>query len=283
MAESWYAEGRYVVSPHNYAPEVRQGLDLPPDGRVTIFDGTIRKVLMMPGARARVADTVRLGEMLAELGITESLLIVQWRGDTQPVELELEAARALLARNLPINFTVATDVAMTDQWKLAVDCPRDVGARMIDIMLPATDGMIRQAGTTREGVLERMDEVFAYAHEQKLTPAFTLADAARCDLEFLVQLCNHALALGAVRFDLSDSAGTMSPDAMRYFIRTLRGRLTRAVPITVHVHDDFGLATASAVAATTAGALPEASVTGASYRSGFAALEEVALALEALY
>jgi isopropylmalate/homocitrate/citramalate synthase len=70
---------------------------------------------------------------------------------------------------------------------------------------------------------------------------------------------------------------------MMYFMRTYRSRLSAPTPITMHTHDDFGMATASTIAAVLAGASPDVALNGVSYRSGFAALEEVVLALDVLY
>ena len=100
---------------------------------------------------------------------------------------------------------------------------------------------------------------------------------------YLVDKSNEALAHGATRLELADSYSSLSPEGMKTVVRRLRSQLTRPVPLTVHIHNDFGLATAGAIAAVTAGAHPDVSVNGVSYRSGFAALEEVVVSLELLY
>ena len=89
--------------------------------------------------------------------------------------------------------------------------------------------------------------------------------------------------IGTLRLDLMDSTSSLGPEAMKVFIRRYRSHLIRDVPVTMHVHDDFGLATAGAIAAATAGASPDVSVAGVSYRAGFAPLEEVVTSLEVLY
>jgi isopropylmalate/homocitrate/citramalate synthase len=111
----------------------------------------------------------------------------------------------------------------------------------------------------------------------------TVANCARRGFDGMVAASNVAIAAGAARIDLMDSTSALSPEAMKLFVRAYRGRLAAPVPITMHTHDDFGMATAGTIAAVTAGASPDVSLNGVSYRSGFAALEEVALALEVLY
>ena len=96
-------------------------------------------------------------------------------------------------------------------------------------------------------------------------------------------MSNEAIRFGATRMDLIDSTSSLAPEAMKVFVRRYRAALVADVPVTMHVHDDFGLATAGAIAAATAGASPDVSVAGVSYRAGFAPLEEVVTSLEVLY
>jgi isopropylmalate/homocitrate/citramalate synthase len=111
----------------------------------------------------------------------------------------------------------------------------------------------------------------------------TIAQCGRRDFEGMVALSNEAIKAGVRRLDLMDSTSALSPQAMYHFVRTYRSRLVKPTPMTMHTHDDFGMATAGTVAAVLAGASPDVALNGVSYRSGFAALEEVVLALDVLY
>lgn len=93
---------------------------------------------------------------------------------------------------------------------------------------------------------------------------------------------NVGLREGADRIDISDSYSSLGPEAMKLFVSSLRSGLERPVPLSMHTHNDFGLANASAIATACSGAYPDVAVNGISYRSGFASLEEVVVALELL-
>ena len=131
--------------------------------------------------------------------------------------------------------------------------------------------------------MDELADFFELARHLGAEVTITLANVGRRDFASLVAVSNAAIRLGAARLDLMDSTSSLAPEAMKVFIRRYRSRLDRDVPVTMHAHDDFGLATASAIAAATAGASPDVSVAGVSYRAGFAPLEEVATSLEVLY
>ena len=126
-------------------------------------------------------------------------------------------------------------------------------------------------------------EYFDYAGSNGLDTTITFANVGRRDFAGMLAMANLAVSMGARRLDLMDSTSSLTPEAMKVFIRRFREGLTVEVPLTMHVHDEFGLATAGAIAAATAGASPDVSLNGMSYRAGFAPLEEVVLALETLY
>src|SRR4051794_36161639 len=131
--------------------------------------------------------------------------------------------------------------------------------------------------------MEEMAAFFEMIGELGMQATVTLARVGWRDFDSMLRASNEAIKLGALRMDLMDSSSSLSPEAMKVFIRRYRAGLVKDVPITMHMHDDFGLATAGAIAAATAGASPDVSVAGVSYRCGFAPLEEVVVSLEVLY
>jgi 2-isopropylmalate synthase len=153
-----------------------------------------------------------------------------------------------------------------------------LGVRMLAVGIvpaPSPDAQKRQ--------MDELAEFFELVRELRVEATITLANVGRRDFESLVAVSNHAIALGARRLDLMDSTSSLAPEAMKVFVRRYRSRLVQNVPVTMHIHDDFGLATAGAIAAATVGASPDVSVAGVSYRGGFAPLEEVVTSLEVLY
>lgn len=280
----YFEDGRYRVSPHNYEPEVQSSFEFP--SPLTIVDSTLRKMIMTSGIRPTVKDLLRVAEAIRELGIREEALNVSWWGDTEPTGPEYELCKALLATDIDLHVTVYADAllpmpyqAMSDRMSMrrAVDLLSKTGVDTITIPLgdPGADGRAEQS--------DRLAECAAYAKTAGMSVEATFFDAGRRDFEYLVRTANEALGLGISRITLQDTFGSLSPEGMKHFVRRVRSRLERDVPMTVHVHDDLGLASALTMAAATAGVQPDVSVNGISYRAGHARLEEVVLGLEILY
>jgi D-citramalate synthase len=252
---------------------------------LTIYDSTLRKILYVAGLKPSIDDLLEIASAVEDIGVREMALNLDWWGDATPDAGELEVCREVLKRNFAFNVTVASDALLatpwlqsSKDWRSVVNFLGELGAKTISPIV----GDLRSADAAR-ALLEQMTELFEYTRSVGLQYSVTVADAARFDFERLMELSNHALDHGAIRMDLCDSFNSLSLHAMTYFVRTYRERLTREVPVTMHVHDDFGLGSAMAIAAAAGGGHPDVAVNGVSYRSGFAALEEVAVSLEVLY
>jgi isopropylmalate/homocitrate/citramalate synthase len=109
-------------------------------------------------------------------------------------------------------------------------------------------------------------------------------DGSRADLGFLERVFAAAVEAGASEIAVVDTIGVLSPEGAAMLVRSARGWLGPEIPIHWHGHDDFGLATAAAIAAVRAGAQwVQGTINGMGERAGNASLGEVALALDALY
>src|SRR5690606_33931827 len=135
------------------------------------------------------------------------------------------------------------------------------------LQAPNEDARKRQA--------DQMAEMNEYIKAAGMEWNGTVAQCARRNFDEFMALCNTAIDNGIRRFDLMDSTSALSPEGMKHYVRTFRSRLKKPVPLTMHTHDDFGMNTAGTIAAVLAGASPDVALNGVSYRSGFAALEEV--------
>lgn len=134
----------------------------------------------------------------------------------------------------------------------------------------------------REEVLQMAGEVAAYAKSHGLIVEFSAEDASRADFKFLKELYAAGTANGADRLCYCDTVGMLTPE--RTF--TIFSELAYAAdaPVSIHCHNDFGLATANTIAAFRAGAAQaHVTVNGVGERSGNASLEEVVVQLEHLY
>ncbi|WEK51602.1 MAG: hypothetical protein P0Y66_06335 [Candidatus Kaistia colombiensis] len=275
-------EGRHFVSPFNFMPEVTAGYDIPTP--VSLIDSTIRKVIYTAGVRPSDSDLRKICEILDELGIGEESLNMWWRGADVPDEQEFAAVRTVAKAKPRFLVNVFTETLIgdgtgpNDKMRRTVDMLGEVGIRLLNpglLQAPSEDARKRQ--------IEQLHEMAAYVKAAGMEWNATIAQCGRRDFEGMVALSNEAIKAGVRRLDLMDSTSALSPQAMGHFVRTYRSRMIQPTPMTMHTHDDFGMATASTVAAVLAGASPDVALNGMSYRSGFAALEEVVLALDVLY
>lgn len=281
-----YEPGRYWVSPLNFDPEVRETYAFPEP--LVLHDNTLRKILYTAGVRPSLKNLLRIVDALEQIGITEQALNLDYWGDGTPDRAEWEVVKAVLARKSPLKTTVGADIVLTNPvW--GIDFDFEAAARLIDDLQELgleTFGIGVRDPRSEDGrnrQIDHLERVIEHLKARQLRFCVDVSDVGRTNFEHLVRVGKLAVERGAARFHVADSANTLAPEAMKVFIRRVRARLENPIPLVVHVHDDFGLATAVAIAAATAGARPELSVNGVSYRAGFAALEEVAVALEVQY
>ena len=160
----------------------------------------------------------------------------------------------------------------------------DLGVQASVIESPISDGKLAALGVSRETMLERIRAAVSFAAEQGIRVAFFGVDSTRADLEFVRRAYESAVAAGAQEVVVVDTLGIATPEAAAFLVGDIAERLDYEVPVHWHGHDDFGLATAAAVAAVQAGATwVQGTVNGMGERAGNADLVEVALTLEALY
>jgi 2-isopropylmalate synthase len=135
---------------------------------------------------------------------------------------------------------------------------------------------------TPDEVKARAVDVVEYAKAHGLEVQFSCEDATRSDLGFMKDVLKSVQDAGADSVNIPDTVGVITPRAMEYLIKELKGVLT--IPISVHCHDDMGLAVANSIAAIDAGAsICHVCVNGIGERCGNAALEEVVVNLFANY
>lgn len=175
-------------------------------------------------------------------------------------------------------------------WGFSRAVPADVEA-LVELGVPASviespisDQKLQALEVSRETMLERIRAAVSFAAERGITVAFFGVDGSRADPAFFRQVYETAVEAGAREAVVVDTLGIAAPEAVERLVGRTREWLGPEVPVHFHGHNDFGLATASAVAAVRAGASwIHGTVNGMGERAGNANLLEVALALEALY
>jgi len=152
----------------------------------------------------------------------------------------------------------------------------------VHLVVPVSDLHIeRKLKSTPEAVLAKAVQVTGYAKDHGLIVELSGEDASRADLNFLTSIYNAGIEAGADRLCFCDTVGVLRPEKT-WEIFDVLSRLK--APVSIHCHDDFGLATSNTVAALRAGASQaHVTVNGIGERAGNTSLEEVVMVLENLY
>jgi len=253
---------------------IREALrDLKLPERIRIFDTTLRDGEQTPGVSLTPEEKVEIAVNLNNLGVDviEAGFPISSQGEREAIKritsLNMEAEICALAR------TVKKDI------DVAIDCNVDSIHTFI-----ATSPLHRKykLKMDKEEILRRAVEAVEYIKEHGITVEFSAEDATRTEIPYLIEVYKAVEEAGADRINVPDTVGVMIPRAMEYLIRRLKEEIT--VPISVHCHNDFGLAVANSLGAVEGGAQQvHCTVNGIGERAGNAALEEVVMALKMIY
>ena len=169
--------------------------------------------------------------------------------------------------------------------KADVDAHIDLGTEHVLIEISTSDMKIKAYGFTRDSVLQRVTDAIRHAKDNGIkTVNFFAVDSTRSDLGFLRDVYSTAIEQGADEVSVVDTIGVCSPEAVERLIGEVSSWVGPDIPIHWHGHNDFGMATASAVAAVRGGARwIQGTINGMGERAGNADICEVALALQCLY
>ncbi|MEW6682500.1 MAG: homocitrate synthase [Nitrospirota bacterium] len=239
---------------------------------VFIDDTTLRDGEQAAGVAFTIDEKLRIARLLDDCGVDQIEAGTPAMGGE-----EQEAVRAIAALGLRAEVLAWCRATRSD-----IDAALACGVKWVHISLPVSDLHIeRKLRKTRAWVLARLRWALSYAKRRGLTVSVGAEDASRADWTFLVQYGQTAAESGADRFRYCDTVGILDPFVTYEMIRLLSDRLP--IPIEIHTHNDFGLATANALAAVKGGAVAvNTTVNGLGERAGNAALEEVVMALKHL-
>jgi D-citramalate synthase len=165
-----------------------------------------------------------------------------------------------------------------------IDAVIKTGAVGVHLVIPTSDLHLKyKLKKTREEILEITAETTQYAKNHGLKVELSAEDATRSDLDFLAKMFKAGVDAGADRLCPCDTVGVLIPERTSELYSELKKRLGK-VPLSVHCHDDFGLAVANSIIALKCGAdQAHVTVNGLGERAGNASLEEVVVALKANY
>ena len=253
----------------------------PDPNRVLIFDTTLRDGEQSPGISLNTQEKLEIAQQLARLqvDVIEAGFPITSPGDFEAVQ---EISRRV--EGPVITALARTHVADIDAaWNAVKDAAGAGGAR-IHTFISTSDIHIRhQLQTTREDVLGQARAAVAHAKQYVDDVEFSPMDATRADVEFTAEVCRVAIAEGATTINIPDTVGYTMPHEFTAYLRRLQElipELVSDVVLSVHCHDDLGLAVANSFAGLLAGARQvECAVNGIGERAGNASLEEIVMLL----
>jgi isopropylmalate/homocitrate/citramalate synthase len=246
----------------------------PPLGRIRFYDTTLRDGEQTVGVVLDPEQKLAIARALDELGVEriEAGFPRVSEDDWRAVELIRDAG--LSAEIWGFSRAVQADV----------DAIVELGLPATVIESPLSDLKLEALGVSREKMLGRIADAVSYAAGRGIRVAFFGVDGSRGDLGFLEQAYRGAVEAGAKEVVVVDTLGIASPEAAAFLVSSMRGWLGPEVPVHWHGHNDFGLATAAAIAAVRAGAeWVHGTINGMGERAGNASIGEVAMAATALY
>jgi 2-isopropylmalate synthase len=244
---------------------------------IDIFDTTLRDGEQSPGIALQPDEKVEIAEQLDRLGVdvVEAGFAASSPGDFEGVRAVARAAT---------NATVAS-LCRTRREDIDAGTEALAGARRSRLhVFIATSPvhMERKLCLEPDEVVEQARWAVAYASDRADEVEFSCEDATRSDPSFLARVCSAAIRSGATIVNLPDTVGYALPEEYGRLLRLVRHLCPAldGVTLSVHCHDDLGLAVANSLAGVAAGAgQVECTVNGIGERAGNAALEEVVMAI----
>jgi len=244
---------------------------------IKIFDTTLRDGEQSPGASMNVQEKVRVAKQLAKLGvdIIEAGFAYSSPGDFEAIRTignEVEG---------PVICSLAR--AREEDIRSAWDALKDAPKKRIHTFHSTSDIHLKyQFRVSREEALKRSVEMVKFARSFVDDVEFSPMDATRTDISYLCEVVEAVIAAGASTVNIPDTVGYSIPAEFGAMIKTIQDRvknIDKAV-ISVHCHNDLGLATANSLAAVLNGAGQiECTINGIGERAGNCSMEEVVMAI----
>jgi isopropylmalate/homocitrate/citramalate synthase len=242
-------------------------------GSVGLYDTTLRDGEQTVGVVLSPDDKLEIARLLDALGIDRIEA-----GFPRVSDDDWQAVKKIAAAGLKAEVWGFSRAVPADLEALV-----ELGVQYSVIESPISDLKLDAIGVSRETMLERIASAMRFAADHDIHAAFFGVDSTRADPEFFGRVYQTAVESGAKEVVVVDTLGIASPEAVTDLVGATLQHVD-GLPVHFHGHNDFGLATASAVAAVRAGASwVHGTINGMGERAGNADLGEIALALRALY
>ena len=241
--------------------------------QVRIFDTTLRDGEQTPGVSFTADEKVRIARQLDKLGVdaVEAGFPISSAGEWESVSA---VAKAGLSCEV---------VGLARANKLDIDKAASTGVNCIHVFIATSDLHLKhKLKLTQQQVLDRIAESVTYAKSFGKTVEFSAEDATRTEIGYLRKAYVTAENSGADRLNIPDTVGVSSPQRISMITKEIVSAVK--VPVSIHCHNDFGLAVANSLAAIEAGATQaHVTINGLGERAGNTSLEELVMSLHRLY
>jgi homocitrate synthase NifV len=242
------------------------------DARVYVVDTTLRDGEQTAGVVFTNQEKVQIARYLNQMGVDQIEAGIPVMGGFEKDCIKEIVSLGLNSSIMAWNRAVISDIEQS------ICC----GVDAVAISISTSDIHIEhKLQTTRQDVLKRMDDAVKFAKDNQLYVSVNAEDASRSDMAYLTEFALTAKRAGADRLRFCDTVGTLDPLATYRYISTLIGAV--GIDIEMHTHNDFGMATANALAGVYAGAkYVGVTVNGLGERAGNACLQEVIMGMKYL-
>ncbi len=260
-----------ATSLYNLQPEVLQNFQLPQT--ISIYDSTLRDGEQMPHVSFTPLQKQHIAQILDDIGIPEIEA-----GFPAVSQQEQNTIKTIVANKNRAHILVLSRLRQKD-----IDAARQTDADLILLFIATSPLHLKyKLHLTQEEVKQHLISCLDYANAHGITPSFSSEDSTRTPLPFLEEIIHLAEQHGVQRIGLTDTVGCATPQTIQYLFNHIRQKT--ALPLSAHLHNDFGLALINALTALTAGATHIcATINGWGERAGNVSLEQLILALQILY
>ncbi len=244
---------------------------------VKIFDTTLRDGEQSPGATMNAEEKLRVAKQLEKLGVD----IIE-AGFPMSSEGDFEAVR-MIAKEIKNSEVCALARASQEDIDAAWEAVKEAEKPRIHTFIATSDiHLVYKLRKSREEVLNDAVNAVSYARKFTDNVEFSAEDATRSDIDYLCQVFEAVIEAGATTINIPDTVGYTVPWEFENIVKTIKERVKgiEKVTISVHCHNDLGLAVCNSLTAIRAGARQvECTINGIGERAGNASLEEIVMAL----
>ena len=265
------SDSKVWVSELNSRPEVRSAFSAK---SVRFYDTTLRDGEQTVGVVLSPQQKLEIARKLDELRVSRIEA-----GFPRVSAEDADAIQLMQRANLKAELWGFSRAVKADVDELV-----RLGLQASIIEAPTSEIKLKAYGISQDEVLKRIEAAISAARAARIKVAFFAVDGSRTDLDFLKKVYLTALNAGAGEIVVVDTIGACSPEAVEMLVREVCSWVGPGIPVHFHGHNDFGMATACAVAAVKAGATwIQGTINGMGERAGNADIGEIALALSCLY